>query len=598
MKSEYDISDANVRTFHSFGLQLARLSPDFRTNVASSEKQRSFIKASVDRLRSERKFAVLLLNFALESKTHELDPKDFSYLKKYYEYLRNQKYATLNGKQVKSIAERDIANFLFLNQVKFEYETGALWADRNEEYRRYQPDFLLPEYGIWIEHWAIDRQGNVPPWFFAGRSSDPSTRYKQGMEWKRDQFRRHGRELIETYNYQWTEGNLISSLSFQLKEKGVELRELTARQVLDRIWELGVPLTDPLYELTFSLISKAKTNGLKISDVNFRLTHNEWSRKQRAFALLVIPIWQEYESLLKQNDMMDFDDMINYALQVARQQNHTTDRYRHILIDEFQDITDPQLELIKCLLGDGPNTLFCVGDDGQNIFSFAGSNIYNILHFGKRFAYPEQTILSTNYRCPKNIVEASNSIANLNKSRIEKSVVSASEIRQPIRLIEMQSNDSRDYELWELEKATELLKRLLDIKKTEEQIMVLSRFNYSLRRLKLEFPHQETLGLKFLTIHKAKGTEAEYVLLLSCINGRYGFPSELLDQRVLDIVRKDKLNETDKLEEERRLFYVALTRCKSQLFLFTSRRSKSQFVSELEPYLIRDESTSLRVQAS
>ena len=420
------------------------------------------------------------------------------------------------------------------------------------------------------------------------------------MEWKREQFKRHGHKLIETYNYQWAEGNLATCLRFQLKEKGVELRELTTRQILDSIWKLGIPLTDPLFELAFSFISKAKTNGLTISDVSSKLAQNKWGRKQRAFASLMIPIWQEYESLLKQNNMMDFNDMINYALQVARQQtNQLTNRYRHILIDEFQDITDPQLELIKCLLGDGPsNTLFCVGDDGQNIFSFAGSNICNILHFGRRFPYPEQTTLSTNYRCPRNIVEASSFIANLNKTKIEKNIASASEIQKPIRLIEMASNDSRDYEVWELEKATELLKELLDNKKTEEQIMVLARFNYPLGRLKVAFPHQDTLGLKFLTIHKAKGTEADYVLLLSCINGRYGFPSELMDQRVLDIVRKDPMDETDKLEEERRLFYVALTRCKSQLFLFTSGKSKSQFVSELEPYLDPGESTSLRVLAS
>lgn len=399
LKAEYGISDATVKTFHSLGRQLAKLSPNFRTDVASSTKQLRFVRDAVDRLRSERKFAMLFLNFALEWRTHESEPGDFSNLEKYYEYLRNQKYITLNEIQVKSIAERDIANFLFLSQVKFEYETTVSWADRNEEYRQYHPDFFLPEYGIWIEHWAVDRQGNVPAWFFAGRSSDPSLRYKQGMDWKRDQFKRHGRRLVETYNYRWAEGTLVSDLRRQLQEKRVELRELTRREILDRIREL-VPLSDPFYELAFSFISKAKTNGLTISDVNSRLAHSSWSRKQRAFALLMSPIWQEYESLLKQNGMMDFNDMINFALQVAKQQNNQlATRYSHILIDEFQDITDPQLELIQSLLGDGGNTtLFCVGDDRQNIFSFAGSNIYNILHFGKRFPYPEQTILSTNYR--------------------------------------------------------------------------------------------------------------------------------------------------------------------------------------------------------
>jgi len=134
---------------------------------------------------------------------------------------------------------------------------------------------------------------------------------------------------------------------------------------------------------------------------------------------------------------MDFTDMINCALQVVKHDNHTS-RYAHILIDEFQDITDPQLELVKCLLDDGPDsTLFCVGDDRQNIFSFAGSNIYNILQFDNAFPYSEKTTLSTNYRCPKNIVEASDSIANLNKHQLARRVASASKIQRPMRLVEM-----------------------------------------------------------------------------------------------------------------------------------------------------------------
>lgn len=589
LKSEYGILNANVRTFHSLGRQLAKLSPKFRTNVADNAEQLKLVKASCDRLRSDRKFAMLLFNFALELRTYELEEKHFAHREKYYEYLHNRKYVTLDGKHVKSIAERDIANFLFLNKVKFEYEAPTTWADRSNEYRQYRPDFFLTEYGVWIEHWAVDRQGNVPAWFSLGRSGDSSRGYRQGMQWKRDQFKRHGRRLIETYNYQWTEGTLIPEIGRQLEENLVKLRELTMREILDRV-QMLIPRRDALNELMFSFISKAKTNGLTISDVNSKLANGNWNRKQRAFASLMILVWQEYETLLEQNDMIDFNDMINYALQVTRHQNsRLTRRYSHIFIDEFQDITDSQLELITCLLGNGESsTLFCVGDDRQNIFSFAGSNVYNIIHFGKRFPYAEQTILSTNYRCPKNIVEASNSVANMNRVKIEKSVVSASGIRNPIRLIEMPAGDAQKYEDWEFKRALELLKRLLDKKKPGEQIMVLARFNHSLRRLELEFPHYEPPELKFLSIHRAKGTEADYVLLLSCINGRYGFPTEIMDQRVLDIVKKSQEEETDKLEEERRLFYVALTRCKNQLFLFTSRKTRSQFVSDVEPYLITE----------
>ncbi len=586
LKSEYGIVDADVRTFHSLGRELAKLSPNFRTGVADNQQQSEIIRKSCDRLRSDRYFAKLLLDFALELQTDEREETDFASRENYYEYLRHQRHTTLSGKSVKSIAERDIANFLFLNQVKFEYEAPATWADRNARYRMYQPDFFLPEYGIWLEHWAIGRQGTVPDWFSTRQSGDPSARYRYGMQWKREQFRKHRRRLIETYNFQWTEGTLIPELTRQLKESNVQLRELTTEQILDKVQSL-IPRRDVLNELIFSFISKAKTNGMTIGDVVARLKDGNWSRRQRVFASLMIRVWQQYESILKEKDMIDFNDMINYALQVAKSSKSTLlPKYSHILIDEFQDITNPQLELIKCLLSasDG-STLFCVGDDRQNIFSFAGSNIYNIIQFDKGFPYAEQTVLSTNYRCPRNIVEASNFVANLNKCRVEKKIVPALKIQEPIRLIEKPSNDGKMYDDWQHEKAKTILTYLIRQKKPNEAIMVLSRFNRPLKRLKLEFPQNEELGLRFLSIHKAKGMEAEYVLLLSCISGRNGFPSEMIDSRVFDIVQNSREDRLGKLEEERRLFYVALTRCKGQLYLFTSVTQRSQFISEVRPYL-------------
>jgi DNA helicase-4 len=585
LRTNYGISDVNVRTFHSLGRGLAKLSSDFRRDVADGTTQRKLIADSVRELTShDRRFALLLLDFAVDWQTHKREQSDFVDPEKYYEYLRNQKYTTLDRREVRSVAERDIANFLFLNHVKFSYETPVSWADKDNDFRQYRPDFYLFEYGLWLEHWAIDRDGRVPPWFSAPRG-DPSAIYRKGIEWKRDQFKKHKHKLLETFHYQWAEGSLDAELKRQLEANHIVFKEMTKEEVLARIRTL-IPREDSLHELMFSFISKAKTNGLNISDISSRLVHGNWGRKPRTFASLMIPVWEKYESLLKENDMMDFTDMINCALQVVKHDDRTP-RYSHILIDEFQDITDPQLELVKCLLDDGPNsTLFCVGDDRQNIFSFAGSNIYNILQFDNAFPYSEKTTLSTNYRCPKNIVEASDSIANLNKHQLARRVASASNIQRPMRLVEMsESTALPSYEDWELQTAKSLLEQLLKSKKPDEEVIVMSRTNQPLDRLKLEFPKHESSGLRFLTIHSAKGTEADYVLLLACKSGRNGFPSEIGSQNVFDIVKKNQESENDKLEEERRLFYVALTRCKNQFYLFTSREAKSQFVTEIQPYL-------------
>src|SRR5256712_2569290 len=184
------------------------------------------------------------------------------------------------------------------------------------------------------------------------------------------------------------------------------------------------------------------------------------------------------------------------------------------------------------------------------------------------------------------MVEASDCIANLNKHQLARRVASASKIQRPMRLVEMsEPGVAPSYEDWELQTAKSMLEQLLKSKKPDEEVIVLSRTNQPLERLKLEFPRHESSGLRFLTIHSAKGTEADYVLLLACTSGRSGFPSEISSQNVFDIVRKNKESENDKLEEERRLFYVALTRCKNQFYLFTSKTAKSRFVSEIQSYL-------------
>lgn len=589
LERDYGIRNANVRTFHSLGRELARESPGFRTDVADAAKQREVIADIEGRLRSERGFAELLLAFVLELRTPEQRPDEFADPERYHEFLRGQKYITLNRIPVNSIAERDIANFLFLNQVKFVYEPPAKWADRDVRYRQYHPDFFLPEYNLWIEHWAVDRHGRVPAWFSSGASGDPSARYRKAMEWKRGQFRRHGQKLIETYSYQWYEDTLIPELERRLEDKGVELRELTAEELLGQIRGL-TPRPELLHELMFSFITKAKTNGLGIEDIRTRLAHGTWSRKQRAFASLMIRIWQEYESVLKQRDMFDFSDMINCALQAAREpKSRTRWPYSHILIDEFQDITDSQLELIQCLLRartDEETLLFCVGDDWQNIFSFAGSNIRNILDFEERFPYSERTVLPTNYRCPANIIEASTSVARMNHVRVDKEVLSASRARHPILVAERLAEGSDDmYDDWEFQKAKELIDELLATRAPTESIAVLARFNRPLNRLSAAFPNHEEERLEFLSIHKAKGTEADYVLLLGCVKGRNGFPSEMVGQHLLDIVEREGKRPAGPLEEERRLFYVALTRCRKQLYIFTSRDEKSRFMSEIQPYL-------------
>ena len=136
--------------------------------------------------------------------------------------------------------------------------------------------------------------------------------------------------------------------------------------------------------------------------------------------------------------------------------------------------------------------------------------------------------------------------------------------------------------------AREVLVKLISSKKESEEILVLSRYKYRLWGLENHFPNRDKQNLRFMTIHKAKGTEADYVLVLGLVNGLRGFPSVLSDPEIFDIVKPEKMlrNEKMTLEEERRLFYVALTRCRKELHLFTSKSDRSPFASEIQRFLM------------
>jgi DNA helicase IV len=583
LKIQYGIS-ARVSTLHSFSRRLARQSSDFRSGVAGGRKQRELIQQAAEHLASkDRAFAVKLLEFAVEfKKTEEKEEHEFPSAEQYYNYLSHQKYTTLNLVHVKSIAEREIGNFLFLHRVRFVYEPQVKWSDRSPEYRDYQPDFFLPDYDLWIEHWACDRNGKVPHWFSSGNGADASRLYRQGMEWKRNQFKKHNQKLLESFHYQWVEGTLIQELRRQLEQNHVAMTEMPLAEIIQRVGE--EIRRYPLYDLIFSFITKGKTNGLGPSDVSTRLSEGsrKWTSRQKRFASLILPIWKEYERLLEENNMLDFNDMVDIALQVSLKQGSELSRqFQHVLIDEFQDITDPQLRLIQSISshsGNG-NTLFCVGDHRQSIFSFAGADVHNILEFEERFPYSERTPLSTNYRCPSNIVRASNELS-VDGGLNQRPVVPASKAIRPIYLVE--KSDDSQYGDWELKSTTELLTELLAQKGKDEEILVLARFNFRLQEIRMAFPDHAERMLKFASIHRAKGKEADYVLLLGCIGGKFGFPSTIFDESLVQIVDRRAQDANERLDEERRLFYVALTRCKKQLYIFTSNGDRSQFISEIK----------------
>lgn len=261
-----------------------------------------------------------------------------------------------------------------------------------------------------------------------------------------------------------------------------------------------------------------------------------------------------------------------------------------ILVDEFQDVSNQRVELIKALVNDDCNTkLFCVGDDWQSIYTFAGSEVRFFIYFGDCFSYPEKTFLDWNYRCSKTIVEASNQLISNNKERVDKIVKPTSNYGEYITVYEFPPDLKwQQYKKEQYEHAFRLIEELINAEVPQGDIMVLSRFrfedtifdNLQIKCMKNGYNH-----VRFNTVHGCKGQESMHVIILDLTSGTYGFPSEIIDSSVFDIVKSKSAKTENKLDAERRLFYVALTRSREYVYIYTQKGRESIFLNEIKDYI-------------
>lgn len=614
-----------ISTFHALGMDIIKKELHFTPNVVPNVRE--IIKKLFDLLIKNEDFRELFLDYLLYHNEEEVDEKSFEDKQLYYEYMRNLKYSTLNNIQVKSISERNIGNFLFRHNIKFQYEQLVDWVDRdelspfpkegdNDEYighddyiehdeyndtieirrRQYHPDFYLPDYDIYIEHWGLNRAMEVPPWF-----TITSEAYRQNRSWKLEQYQKHNKLKIETWEYERREGFLLENLKSNLKElaPAIEFIPLNYKDLVNKTSEFDLKAKD-IFDLISSFIQIAKSNFLTPEEISERVrakTH-QYSQRQISFAKMVLEVYEEYQTYLRAEDKIDFNDMINLAAElIQRNPEKYLKMYDHILIDEFQDISYQRIQLINCFVNDKSETkLFCVGDDWQSIYQFTGSDVNFFVDFAQYFPYPQITHLSRNYRSAQNIVSMSNQVISRNKNQIKKEIHSYTPIK-PKAITYLQFN----WQFVRNEKILppyvyQLVKSLLEQGAEPREIMVISRFNRNLREIKIfcgahgiqveeESARGKTNGVRFYSAHKSKGSESKYVIITDLTKGTYGFPCEILDSSVFKVAKH--IEEDKYIEEERRLFYVALTRAREYLFLLSIRGIESIFIKEIDQFIQR-----------
>ena len=338
-----DLKAANVFTFHAFGRRviadtdvaptISRLAQD------DAAFQRAVDEALQDLLGDPRQSGVVT-DFVTHHRAPYRSPFSFNSAGEYYEYVRSAELRTLSGDLVKSVEELEIANFLTLNGVAFRYEQQFPERTATQEYSQYRPDFYLPAHDIYIEHFALDENCRPPPTW---------KRYAEGVEWKRAIHAELGTRLIETYSWQHREGVLRDTLRKKLEAEGVAFEPIPIRSVIAR---LGRWLISWLARLLTTFLHHVKTSGASPAELRDRARASSDRARAESFLAVFEQVRQRYEAMLAEENAVDFHDLINRAAALIREGAWQAS-YRHILVDEFQDISAGRMATDRSAEGAG-----------------------------------------------------------------------------------------------------------------------------------------------------------------------------------------------------------------------------------------------------
>ena len=320
----------------------------------------------------------------------------------------------------------------------------------------------------------------------------------------------------------------------------------------------------------------------------------------RFFLEIFKPIYERYERHLAERKEIDLSDMINKASNYITIGTYNR-KFSYVIIDEFQDISIGRYQLVKAIKTQNPACkLFCVGDDWQSIYRFTGSDIALFKDFRKYFGYTVKSKIETTYRFHNPLIKLSSDFILKNSNQAKKELKSNSLSKSTDYKIVYSNTNNQDDTLALKQSLDELIETDSDI--AQKELFLLGRYNSDIDRIKNEqhifsiertndiififYEHRnsegvhKTVKLRFLTIHIAKGLEADIVIVINCNSGKYGLPSQISDDPVLDLL----LSEADQFEngEERRVFYVGMTRAREKVFFIADSSYKSKFITELE----------------
>ncbi|WP_077284750.1 UvrD-helicase domain-containing protein [Cognaticolwellia aestuarii] len=648
-------------TFHSLGLQIIAQVEGAKSKLsrfAEDEKAKTqWLQTCFETLINEHAtYRALIIEYFCQYYYVERHAADFKSLGEYYQYLTNNDVRSLKGDKVNSFGELTIANWLFMQGVEYQYRANYAVNVSTVERKQYQPDFFLPEHNIYIEYYALDESGE-PPTFIDKKA------YHEAIAWKRATHKKYQTRCIELSYFQHKSvqhksdqhksGQLITPLAGYFAEQNIVTTPLPDEAIIASLQESG--RITQLVGLFSQLLGLYKAACLDTA-LEKQLVINAQHPKQTVKALVLLkPILHRYQAHLTQHGEIDFEDMINKALSYV-QTGKFQSPWRYIMVDEFQDISEPRARLVKALRDNHKgSSIFAVGDDWQAIYRFSGADVSLTTHFARYFGATgavnssnssssanavhsadsahsahstTQSTLDTTFRFNNQIGKVASDFISKNPQQIKKKIHALQQVPAPAVSILKRANsvvnsvssstlsnnnvktntantntastNTSHQQINELAngaiddvlaaisakvlvgQTAQAAKKSPDKKPSPASVYFLARFWFQLpskadlERLKVKYP---LLTLESQSFHASKGKEADYVVILGLKKGVQGFPSEKTTPALLDTLLAKP--EAYAYAEERRLFYVALTRAKNRVYIIADISEASCFVKEL-----------------
>ncbi len=624
-----------VSTFHSLGMKFVKKFYPYPIQVVGTEEQKNIICNYIKELYKDKKRLKELIELFKQYENKSYIAKGFieNYQKfdtfeEYFEDYKKRKYITQNnktggihqylinrlslrnslytirGEKVKSIGEVRIANFLYINGIDYTYE--KIFEEKVNEDSSYQPDFTIEDQGknIYIEYFGLSNCYNEKNEL----NRKEIAKYNRTRKIK-EKFQGNNNNDFINLDYKTPDGDFITALEKELLNRNIEFKRKSDKEIFDRILDnnlnaeffkftslvisfidifknMLVDNEDYMFEKRISEIRKEKFKYYYYSGEE----HEEANNRVKALEYLK-DIYKYYQKYLLENHMIDYSDMINLSYKQIIQEvknKYPELNYKYIIVDEYQDITFQRFLFVKRLIEYFNAKLISVGDDWQSIYAFAGSRLELFNKFSEMFLNSKDDMyLSTTYRYGQELADITSKFILENNEQSKKNIKSIKKLEHPIEICEYKA-----YE--EYEEINKLVHKLYK-EDPNNNILILARTNECLNKLaKSEFftkgindvlicKDLPDAKIEALTMHRSKGLTSDQVIVFGLREKL--FPSKAKPSHwIFEYFRLDSITEQMPFAEERRLFYVALTRTKNKVYLVVPNRkiNKSEFVNEIE----------------